>query len=150
MRALERLVPRMTIGSWSSARSQLTLAAAAIHTLTAAVSSNPQNASLFMELAPLKPLIRALSLPANEQVTTRAMECIQALCSGHRASCLQLCTHGGVAALVHILQGAQGGLSSGHDDFVEVAVRTLTCAVDGIPECQAEACKGDPWNLFCA
>jgi hypothetical protein len=140
---LEKLIPRMTLGSWSASRPQLALAAAALRTITAAIAGHPRNAGSFLALHPLKHLIKAVSLPANEAAPVAAMQCLQALCAADAGVRPAVVAAGGVGALSRALQGARGGLAQGQsEDLVEAAVRTLACVAVGDPGGQLEAVQG--------
>ena len=147
---LERLVPRITLGSWSAAKPQLRLAAAAIRALTAAVTDCADNANAVLQLEPMKPLVRATSLPANDTAPLCAMRCIQALCVAAPRARHDFVAAGGAAALLALLQRAHGGLVSGQaDEVVEAVVRTLAVVSDGVPATQHEVIKGACLRLGC-
>lgn len=139
--SLERLVPRITIGSWASARGQLTLAAAALRAVTAAIQGHASNAAQFLAQQPLKPLVRCLSLPANEPTPLCALHCLKALCDAHTVARTDLCAAGGIAALATLAEAAPGGMARPLPDLREAAVVTLASAVTDTPEAQLQASK---------
>lgn len=144
LESLERLVPRMTVGSWASARGQLSLAGAALRAVTAAIRGHQSNAAHFLALAPLKPLVRCLSLPANEPTPLCALRCLDALCATDAAARAELYSVGGVAALAMLAQAAPGGMAKPLPDLREAAVVTLASAVASTPDAQLQASKSAP------
>jgi hypothetical protein len=144
--ALEVLVPRLTIGSWATARGQLGLAAASLRAITAAITDDPANVQVFLDTNPLKPLVRSLSLPANEEAPVCAMRCVQALCHASRAARIELHKHKAVTVLTELVQLPPGGLVDKFSDYKQSALRTLSSVVDGFADAQAEACQGACMN----
>jgi hypothetical protein len=140
--ALEVLIPRLTIGSWASSRGQLGLAAASLRAITAAITDDAANVEAFLNTNPLKPLVRALSLPANEEAPVCAMRCVQALCNASRVAQANLHEHKAVNVLTKLVQMTPGGFPAKQNDLKHVALRSLASLVDGFPDAQAEACQG--------
>jgi hypothetical protein len=140
--ALEVLIPRLTIGSWASSRGQLGLAAASLRAITAAITDDAANVEAFLNTNPLKPLVRALSLPANEEAPVCAMRCVQALCNASRVAQANLHEHKAVNVLTELVQMPPGGFPAKQNDLKQVALGSLASLVDGFPDAQAEACQG--------
>ena len=141
---LERLTPRLTLGSWSASRSQLPLAAAAMRAIAAAIASHPGNAAAYLQLNPLKPLVNCLALPmGSERAPVAAMSCLQALCAAAPAARAAAAAAGAIGALVAALQSGQKGLQAQmRTAYVEAAVRALAAIVKDTPDAQRIACKG--------
>jgi hypothetical protein len=145
MAELERLIPRMVIGSWSASRQQLAVSSAALCAAGAAAEGCRENAECFGRCSNFRPLVRALGLPPNEAACLAAIRCVRHMARASADARAALQQHGAVAELAQHVRGVCGALVTDQDrEVCTEAVRALEAVVSGAPRAQVSTASGAP------